>query len=87
MVTVVVAGGTTVVEAVDAAAGSVVPIGALEVLGALEPESEPLTLDVAAVAAPVTFSLRTGAASFACWAVCCTFGLLFTRVAACRSCS
>jgi hypothetical protein len=75
-----------VVVAVDAADGSVVVIGVL-VLVLDEPEFECLTLDVAAVAAPVTLSLRTGAASLACWAVCCTLGLLFTRVAAWRSCS
>jgi hypothetical protein len=83
----VVVGGVTVVEAVDAAAGSVVPIGVLDVLDVPEPDSELLTFEVAAVAAPVTFSLMTGAASLACWAVCCTLGLLVTRVAAWRSCS
>ncbi len=59
----VVEGVVVVVEAVDAADGSVVLIGELDVP---EPESDPLTFDVAAVAAPVTLSLMTGAASLAC---------------------
>jgi hypothetical protein len=73
--------GVVVVDAVEAAAGSVVLIGVLVALVEL-PESECLTFDVAAVAAPLTFSLMTGAASLACWAVCWTLGLLLTRVAA-----
>jgi len=60
-----------VVDAVEAAVGSVVDIGVLVpvlVLGLeeSEPESECFTLDVAAVAAPATLSLMTGAASLAC---------------------
>ncbi len=66
--------GVVVVDAVEAADGSVVVIGVLVVpeldelpeLDESELESEPLTFDVAAVAAPLTFSLMTGAASFAC---------------------
>jgi hypothetical protein len=83
-----------VVDEVDAAVGSVVDIGVLVpllVLEESEPESECFTFDVAAVAAPATLSLMTGAASLACCAVCCTvcctLGLLVTRVAAWRSCS
>jgi len=69
-VVVVVVDGVVevVVDAVDAADGSVVVIGVEVVLDVLE--SECLTLDVAAVAAPATLSLMTGAASLACWAVC-----------------
>ena len=90
----VIVDGVVVVEAVDAADGSVVVIGVLVevdvlvgVLVVVLDVSDPLTFDVAAVAAPLTFSLMTGAASLACCAVCCTFGLLLTRVAAWRSCS
>ncbi len=82
----VVVVGAVVVDAVEAADGSVVPIGVLvpvevpvlvevPALEESELESEPFTFDVAAVAAPLTLSLMTGAA---CW----TLGLLFTRVAA-----
>ena len=55
-----------------------------------EPDAEPLE-PVTFDAAPPTFSLRTGAFSLAtlaaCCAVCCTFGLLFTRSATWRICS
>jgi hypothetical protein len=83
------AGGVTV--AVEAAVGSVVDIGVLVLELLLESLLPPPTFEVTADAAPVTFSLMTGAASLAasaaCCAVCWTLGLLRTRVAAWRSCS